>query len=258
MADDHNDEIHHSDPDAELRHAIEKYVLKHFAIIAPRSDQELVPVVVKILEHHNIPQRLDQLIATVTAVIFSTAVFRLHVSFKTHSDNSVSVVVPEALANTISHIRHLELLLETHVGSVQISGASFSRVALAMVSLKAHFSQLETLRLHLRINLTIASFEKAKCGDWKKDADDIISSSEFQIGAENMLQQAKELGPGTRKDFRLTVKCRVESDNGRGVMKTQGRPFIVRIGDLEFGSLHDAYGVLSRVWKSFDSTAEGS
>lgn len=243
-------------PDAVFLPSMKQYVAKAYPVIELRSDQELETVITKVMKNTKGSQSSKNLRSTVETALFSTAVFNLRMTSPEQPGGSVSVAVPGELLETSRHVQHLEILFATKTGSTELTnGPQFSLVARGMQSLKDQFLQLETLVVRLCINVASPTVEKVKAGGWMKEAQSIINNSTFQIASTHMLRMAKNVGPGRRKVFKLSVEAHVETVDGIQLRKPNGKGWIRHSDEVEFTDLYDTHMVVSTAWKSCETAS---
>ena len=214
---------------------MKEYVTKHYSVNEISADSDLESTVKNVMKSTGETQMSHNLRTAAEDALFSIVTFRLNISFQLHSNGSATAEIPEADSSTARRIRHLELYFGTGIGSIQIAhGPSFSRVSAGMQSLKDQFPQLDTLYVHLCINVLSPSVAEAISGTWMKDARDIAMTSTFGVALNYMLERAKAHGPGEKKIFKLTIEPRVDDRDGRQIKNKQ--PWTCGSPEIEFGT----------------------
>jgi hypothetical protein len=70
-----------------------------------------------------------------------------------------------------------------------------------------------------------------------------------------MLRMAKNVGPGRRKVFKLSVEAHVETVDGIQLRKPNGKGWIRHSDEVEFTDLYDTHMVVSTAWKSCETAS---
>ena len=123
-----------------------------------------------------------------------------------------------------------------------------------MASLQEEFAHLETLSLHLRVNVTSPTRESANAEEWMKDAKDIVFKPLFRQCVSFGLDEAKDTGPGKKKIFKLSILCRVMID-GNEVLRSGGKRWIRRSQNIEINEIDDGETLHLKAWESCEKAA---
>ena len=201
---------------------IEAYVAKNYAVIHIHSFQDFDSVIEEINGNCDNDDPETDLKGSIESALFSTAAFRLDISFLDEEDGSASAQIPTAVSELVPRILNLELAFNigpnaaTWPVDTPADGSELLRAKKAMASLREHFDHLDTLRIYLVFDGGCVREQWMRDSTWQyiklkhgPGAPWPYQQSNFlSITLAYLLEATRDHGPGKKKVFALSLERR--------------------------------------------------
>ena len=106
---------------------------------------------------------------SIKTALFTSAAFRLNISFVDQTDGTAHARVPAAVSELVPRIKKRELMFlvtPKQPDNIYPDGSPFVQAIKGMASLNQHFGHLDTLSIHLLFNADEAREEHVRSGAW--------------------------------------------------------------------------------------------